>query len=157
MTTDSSSYAVRLRDNKEYWVAWSIAGVAASLAALFICQPSLVLVGLLIFLLLAAALRFDLVVYWFIFSLPWYPLFNLPVRDVYLLLRFVLFFGVWMLLRRKDRSVREWLLGGRVKKGVMLFVGISATSFFSSGIPADVSYLPRISASGLLCYGFLCR
>jgi putative inorganic carbon (HCO3(-)) transporter len=122
---------------QDLWVTWSIAGLAASVAALFICQPSLVLVGLLISLMLAAATRFDLVIYWFIFSLPWYPLFDLPVRDVYLLLRVVLFFGVWILVRRKNRSVREWLIGSRLKKGMILFVGIAATSFFSSGIPAD--------------------
>jgi putative inorganic carbon (HCO3(-)) transporter len=128
----------KLRGDDDLWFAPLIAGLSVSLAALFICNPSVVLVGFLICPMLATALSFDLVVYWFIFSLPWYPLFNLPVRDVYLLLRVVLFFGTWILVRRKNRSVREWLIGSRLKKGVVLFVGIAATSFFFSGIPADV-------------------
>jgi putative inorganic carbon (HCO3(-)) transporter len=128
----------KLRGDDDLWFAPLIGGISASLAALFVYKPSLVLASLLVSLMLAAALRFDLVVYWFIFSLPWYPLFNPPVRDVYLLLRIVLFFGVWIRLRRKNWSVREWLIGSRQKKGVMLFLGIAAASFLLSGIPADV-------------------
>jgi O-antigen ligase len=120
------------------WPAFLVAGLSASLAALFVYEPRAIMVGLLVMLGLAAVLRFELLVYWFVFSLPWYPLFDPPVRDAYLLLRFVLFFGVSIHLVRRHLSVREWLVGTKTKKALIAFVGIATVSFFRFGVPADV-------------------
>src|SRR6266705_1360350 len=97
MSVGSQSVA-RVERPEELWVAVLIAAVSASVAALFVSQPSLFIAGVLVSLTLAALLRFDFFVYALVLLLPWCPLVDLklPVRDVFLVLRFVLFVGVWI-------------------------------------------------------------
>ncbi len=144
-----SQSAARVEQPEVLWVAVLIAVASASAVALFVSEPSPFIVGVLVFLTLAALLRFDFFVYATVFLLPWCPLvdLNLPVRDVFLVLRFVLFVGVWIRLRRKNKSIHEWLFDTKRKKGIVLFAGISITSVLLSGVPANV---PSYRALALL-------
>ncbi len=148
MSVGSQSVA-RVEQSKELLVAVSVAAVSASVAALFVSQPSLFVAGLLVSLTLAALLRFDFFVYALVLLLPWCPLvdLNLPVRDIFLVLRFVLFVGVWIRLRRSNKSISEWLFGNKRKKGIVLFAGIAIASVLLSGAPANI---PSYRALALL-------
>ncbi len=129
--TPSQSVA-KLGGGEDLWVTGLIAALSASAAALFISTPDFIVAVLLVSLVLTALLNFDLFVYSSIFLLPWY-------RNAYLVLPFVLFVGVCIRLRRKNASIREWLLGSKRKKGMAFFAGIAMASAFLSGSPADMS------------------
>ncbi len=137
MTLSSPSVA-RAEQGGEVWVAVLIAAVSGSAAALFVSEPSLFIAGLFVSLTLAALLRFDFFVYAAILLLPWSPLVNLPVRNVFLVLRLVLFIGVWIRLKKDHKPIGEWLFGSKRKKGIVLFVGIAMASVFLSGVPSNV-------------------
>jgi putative inorganic carbon (HCO3(-)) transporter len=139
MSVRSQSVA-RVEQPEELLVPVLIAAVSAFTAALFVSEPFLFIVGMFVSLTFAALLRFDFFVYALVLLLPWCPLvdLNLPVRDVFLLLRFVLFVGVWIRLRRQNKSIHEWLFGNKLKKGVVLFAGIAIASVLLSGVPANI-------------------
>jgi len=138
MMSIGSPSVARAEQSEALWVAVLIAVVSAFIAALFVSEPSFFIAGLLVFLTLAALLRFDFFVYATIFLLPWSPLVDLPVRNVFLVLRFVLFVGVWIRLRKNNKSIREWLFGTKRKKGIVLFAGIAIASVLLSSVPGNV-------------------
>lgn len=140
MMSVGSQLVARMEQGEEVWVAVFIAALSASIAALFVSEPSLFIAGLFVSLTLAALLHFDFFVYGLVFLLPWSPLvdLNLPVRSVFLVLRLVLFVGVWIRLRRNNKSISEWLFGNKRKKGIVLFAGIAIASVLFSGVPSNV-------------------
>jgi O-antigen ligase len=128
-----------------------IAAASVFIAVLFVTEPFAIAACMFVGLLLAAALHFDLFVYATIFLLPWYPLLNLRFQDAFLPLRFVLFVGVWIQLRRNNKSIREWLLGSKWKKGIWLFAGIAVVSVPLSSTPSN---LPAYRSLALLASYF---
>ena len=128
-----------------------IAVASVFIAVLFVTEPFAIAACMFVGLLLAAALHFDLFVYATIFLLPWYPLLNLRFQDAFLPLRFVLFVGVWIQLRRNNKSIREWLLGSKWKKGIWLFAGIAVVSVPLSSTPSN---LPAYRSLALLASYF---
>jgi O-antigen ligase len=135
-----SQAVAKMQEGRGAWVGALIAAVSACVVTLFICEPSLLAKGLFVLLTLAALLRFDFFVYASVFLLPWCPLVDLglPVRDVFLVFRLVLFVGMWIRLRSRGRSIHEWLFGSKLKKGMVLFAGIAIASVLLSGLPANL-------------------
>ena len=124
-------------------VVAAIGVLSACLTALLITMPSLFTFCLFTVLMLSAFLSSDFCFYASIFLLPWHPLVDLngPIRDVSLILHFVLFVGIWVRLRRKGRSIHEWLLGSNLKKGILIFAGIATVSFLRYGPPASLDFI----------------
>ena len=112
----------------------TIAVIAAGIGALLVVEPASLVLALCIPIAVLAFLNFNLFVYAMIFFLPWYPFIDwkLPVRDVFLLARFVLFAGVWIVQRREGVTLKEWLWEGRLRKGIVLFAAIAVISLLSS-------------------------
>jgi len=107
-----------------------ITAIAVTAVVLGVTDPTFLVVGVSIGLAVVAVLRFDVFVYALVFLLPWYPVldFKPPFRDVFLLSRFVLLAGVWLVRRREGKSVHDWVAGSRLKQGVLLLAGIAAVS-----------------------------
>jgi putative inorganic carbon (hco3(-)) transporter len=118
-----------------------VAVVAAILVALAVTNSAFLVSAVCVTLAVVALLRFDFFVYGLIFLLPWYPLLDAkpPFRDIFLLLRFVLLAGVWLVRRRKGKSAAEWILGSKLKKGVLLFAGVATISLLISSVPANAN------------------
>jgi O-antigen ligase len=118
----------------------TIAVVAAAAAAFLVVEPASLVLALCIPMALLAFLNFNLFVYAMVFFLPWYPFIDwkLPVRDVFLLGRFVLFGGVWVLQRKNGVTLKEWLWEGRLRKGIVLFAAIAVISLLISGSRASL-------------------
>ena len=116
-----------------------VAGVAATLVALAVTNSAFLVFVVCGSLAILALLRFEIFVYGLIFLLPWYPLLDAkpPFRDVFLLLRFVLLAGVWMVRRKAGKSTGEWFFGSKLKKGVLLFVATATFSLLISSVPAN--------------------
>src|SRR5690348_976920 len=132
--------AARIREGEVHWVAAAISVISACAAVLFITEPFLFTLGLFVSLVIAAFISLDFCAYASIFLLPWHPLvdLNLPIRDVSLVLHFVLFVGTLVRLRRRGRCIHDWLLGSKLKKGILFFAGISTASFLHSGLPGSL-------------------
>jgi O-antigen ligase len=113
-----------------------IAVAAVATIALVVSDPIFLVVALCIGLALAAIFRFEWFVYAQVFLLPWYPLqdLNLPIRDISLVLRFVLLAGVFMIRQRQGKPWREWILGGRIRKAVWIFAAIVTASLLISAL-----------------------
>jgi putative inorganic carbon (HCO3(-)) transporter len=146
MSADSQSVA-RVQRPDQRWVAVWIAAASASVGALFVTEPLVFAAGLMVLLALAALLRFDYFVYGTVFLLPWYPLLNSRFQDAFLPLRFILFVGIWLQLRRENESIREWLVGSKWKKRTLFFAGTAVASTLLSGVPSN---LPSYHSLGLL-------
>jgi O-antigen ligase len=118
-----------------------LAIVATGLVSLAVTNPAFLVFAVCGGLTLVALLRFELFVYGLIFLLPWYPLLDAkpPFRDICLLLRFALLAGVWVVRRRQGKSTAEWIAGSKLKKGVLLFVGVATVSLLISSVPANAS------------------
>jgi putative inorganic carbon (hco3(-)) transporter len=118
-----------------------VAVAAAILVALAVTDSGFLVIAVCGTLALVALLRFDFFVYGLIFLLPWYPLLDAkpPFRDIFLLLRFVLLAGVWVVRRRRGQSTAEWILGSKLKKGVLLFVVVATFSLLISSVPANAN------------------
>jgi O-antigen ligase len=117
-----------------------IAATAVAAMSLIISDSTFLIAALCITLALAAVLRFDWFVYAQIFLLPWSPVIDvrLPIRDITLLLRFVLLAGVFLIRRRQGKSWREWILAGRISKGIWIFAAIAAASLLISALGPNV-------------------
>src|SRR6266404_6067094 len=121
-------------------IAFAIVIIAVATAVIMVTEPALFILLYCIPLFLAAFLSFDLFVYGMVFLLPWYPFLDLklPVRDISLLSRFVLFAGVWLIQRKKGESIKNWLFASRFKKGVLIFAGIAIVSVLTSTLRANI-------------------
>ncbi|HEY6348050.1 MAG TPA: O-antigen ligase family protein [Candidatus Angelobacter sp.] len=113
-----------------------IAVLAVTVAALATSSSVFLIAGFCIALATVAVLRFEWFVYAQVLLLPWYPFLDtgLPLRDVSLPLRFVLLAGVWLMRKHNHKSAREWILGSRLKKGVIVFAAISTLSLLFSAL-----------------------
>jgi putative inorganic carbon (hco3(-)) transporter len=114
--------------------AWLIAVAAAGTIGLLFADSAFQIVALGLCLAAVMVLRFDLFFYAQIFVLPWYPLLDarLPVRDVFLVLRFVLLAGVLIWRVATGRSVTQWLVGGSIRKIILIFATIATVSLLAS-------------------------
>jgi putative inorganic carbon (HCO3(-)) transporter len=140
MMAVASEYIAKMGGDENPRVAVLIAAFAASAAALFVCRPSLFIAASFVLLMLVALLRFDFFVYGLVFLLPWSPLvdWDFPVRNVFVVLRFVLFLGVWVRLRKNNKSIARWLFGNLGKRGIAVFAGITVASVALSSVPSNV-------------------
>jgi len=138
MMISGTGNLVRENAGGELWVIALIAVASAVVATLSFYQPFLWTTTVLLALTLSAFLRFDFFVYGSVFLLPWYPLLDLPVQDIFPWLRFVLFVGVGLRIHRRHGSIRDWLFGGRIKQAMALFAGIAVASVPLSSTPANL-------------------
>jgi putative inorganic carbon (HCO3(-)) transporter len=120
---------------------WLIVALAVAVATLALTDSTFLVFAVCAGLAIAAFLRFEFFVCGLVFLLPWYPLLDAkpPFRDPFLLLRFVLLAGVWIIRRRQGKSFTEWIAGSRVKKGVLVFAGVAVLSLLLSSQPANLS------------------
>src|SRR5258708_27458385 len=127
-------------------VQWSIVAIAVAVAALVVGQPAFLIPAMAVLLGVAAFVNFDWFVYATIFLLPWSPFaeWKFPVRDLSLIAHFILFAGVWMIRNNGGESTKEWLLGSRLKHGVLLVAAIGATSL-ALGPPANSGTCPALA------------
>ena len=111
-----------------------IAILAVTVTALIVMEPGSLVFALCVPMAIMALLSFDLFVCAMVFLLPWYPFigWKLPVRDVFLLGRFVLLAGVWILQQKKGISLKNWLWEGWLKKGIVVFAAIAVISLLAS-------------------------
>lgn len=130
----------------------TIALVSATLAVLLVVEPASLVLALCIPMAVLAFLNFNLFFYSMVFFMPWYPFieWNLPVRDVFLLGRVVLFAGVWILQLKRGVTLKEWLWQGRLKKGIVLFTAIAVISLLISD--SRTSLGPYKAVGKLLSY-----
>src|SRR5262249_44971480 len=131
--------ATRLRVPGHYGnliMAPVIAVVAVTTVALAASSSVFLIAGLCIALAVVAVLRFEWFVYAQIFLFPWYPFLdiNLPLHDVSLVLRFLLFAGVFLVRGQNHKSVAQWILGGRIRKGVIAFAVVATASLLFSSL-----------------------
>jgi putative inorganic carbon (hco3(-)) transporter len=117
-----------------------IAAVAVTAVSLTVADSSFLVLGVCIALAVTALLRFDFFVYGLVFLLPWYPLLDVrpPFHDLFLLLRFVLLAGVWLMRRRQGKPFAEWIWGNRLKKGALLFAAVATVSLLVSSVHSSV-------------------
>jgi|GEM_PF-955827 len=125
------------------FMALLIAALAVIIAALATSNPVFLAAGLGIALAIAAVFRFDLFVYTLIFLLPWYPYLDtrLPLRDVSMVLRFVLFAAVLFIRKKNGQSLARWILGNWIRKGVLVFAGIAIASLLLSSLGPNLDAL----------------
>jgi putative inorganic carbon (hco3(-)) transporter len=118
-----------------------LALAAAVLVALALTNPAFLVYAVCAALALIALVRFEFFFYGLVFLLPWYPLLDAkpPFRDVFLLLRFALLAGVWVVRRRRGKSFAEWVRGDKVKKGVLAFAAVATISLLISSVPANAA------------------
>src|SRR5215471_5707168 len=128
---------------RDYAAAAAIAVVSVAVVALITADPVWLLALFCAGMLALAIFKFDWFVYAQIFFLPWYPLLDLklPLRDVSLVLRFLLLVGVWFYRRRYRRPAREWLWGSRSKIAILVFAAIATVSLLISAAGPNVDAL----------------
>lgn len=118
-----------------------IAGVAIAAVTLAVADSTLLAAAVCAGLAVAALLRFEFFVYGSVFLFPWYPLLdaNPPFRDIFLLMRFVLLAGVWVIRSRQHKSFTEWIVGNKVKRGVLVLAAIASLSLVFSSEHANLA------------------
>jgi len=118
-------------------IEYGIVVLAVLTVAILAIQPESLMVVVFVMLVVTAVVKFDWFVYGIIFLLPWYPLpdLNLPVRDVFLVLHLFTFATVAIIRRREGKGIKDWLVGGRVRKAVVAFVLIATVSLLTSHLP----------------------
>jgi len=116
--------------------AWVIAVIAASVIGLIFLDSVFLIVALCVCLAAVMVFRFDVFFYAQIFLLPWYPLLDakLPVRDVFLVMRFLLLAGVWIQRSQRGGPLAQWLMGSKIKKAILLFTTIATVSLLVSAL-----------------------
>jgi O-antigen ligase len=109
---------------------WLIAAITVAVVSLGVTDATFFIGAVSIGLAAAAVLRFELFVYALVLLMPWYPVidFKPPFRDVFLLSRFVLLIGVWIIRRRQGKSFYDWIAGSSLKKGVLLLACVATIS-----------------------------
>ncbi|MCU1308057.1 MAG: hypothetical protein JWN45_2752, partial [Acidobacteriaceae bacterium] len=114
--------------------------IAVTSAALLVTQPVALAIALCTALVIAAFSNFDRFVYAFVFLLPWYPILDpkLPVRDVLVASRFALLAGVWIMQKKEDISLKDWVTNTWLKKGVLIFAAIATASLLASAFRTNI-------------------
>lgn len=124
-----------------------IAVAAVATIALVVSDPTFLIVSLCVALALAAIFRFEWFVQAQVFLLPWYPLLDakVPVRDISLVLRFVLLAGVVVIRRRQGKPWREWIFAGWLRKGIWIFAAIATASLLISALGPNVTAIRSLA------------
>jgi O-antigen ligase len=118
-----------------------ITALAVVTVSLALMNSTFVVVAVCAGLAIAALYRFEFFAYGLVFLLPWYPLLDAkpPFHDLFLLLRFALVAGVWVIRRQQGKSFVEWIAGSKLKKGVLVFAGVAVVSLLISSQHANVA------------------
>lgn len=121
---------------RDWSIGLTLGAIAAVSAFLLVTAPTLFAVAVCIVLVITAFFRFDLFAYAIVFLLPWYPFLdvNFPVRDIFVITRFLMFAGVFWLFVKQGRSIRQWIFGGRIRKAILIFAAIAVVSLVLSGL-----------------------
>ena len=108
--------------------------VAITTAVLLGTEPLFAIYLLPALMLVVAVVRFDAFVYTSVFFLPWYPLptIDLPMRDVFLVLRFVMLAGAIISSYRDGRPFWKPLWQSNINKLVLLYAMAATVSLFVS-------------------------
>jgi putative inorganic carbon (hco3(-)) transporter len=124
-----------------------IAAAAVATIALVVSDSTFLVVALCLGLALTAAFRFEWFVYLQVFLLPWYPLLDmkLPIRDISLVLRFVLLAGVFVIRRQHGKPWREWIFAGRLRKTIWIFAAIVTASLLISALGPNLIALRSLA------------
>jgi O-antigen ligase len=124
-----------------------IAAATVPTITLIVSDSGFLVAALCIGLALTAVLRFEWFVYAQIFLLPWYPLVDmkLPIRDITLVLRFVLLASVFIIRRRQGKPWREWVLAGRLRKTIWIFAALASVSLLISSLGPNVNALRALA------------
>lgn len=124
-----------------------IAAAAVTAIALVVSDPTFLVAALCIGLALAAIFRFEWFVYAQVFLLPWYPLLDvkLPIRDISLVLRFVLLAGVFVVRRQQGKPWREWIFAGRIRKAIWIFAALVTVSLLISALGPNLMALRSLA------------
>lgn len=124
-----------------------IAVAAVAIISLVVSDPTFLIAALCLALALAAVFRFEWFVYAQVFLLPWYPLLDakIPIRDISLVLRFVLLAGVFVIRRRQGKPWREWIFAGRLRKGIWIFAAIATASLVISALGPNVTAIRSLA------------
>src|SRR6266446_6401823 len=119
----SQDTVLKQRPMSEPGIEYVIVIIAVTMAALLVSDPAFPIVVICVALTAAALFNFDFYVRAIIFLLPWYPFLDskMPVRDISVMSRFVLFAGVWIIQQKRGRNIKDWLLDSKIKKGVLSF------------------------------------
>lgn len=113
------------------------AGIVLTVAAvcfLSATQPLFPIYLLPASLLVVAVVSFDSFIYAMVLLMPWYPLptIDLPVRDAFLALRFVMLIGVVIVRYRSREKGFGWLTRGIINKSILAFAVAATVSLFLS-------------------------
>jgi putative inorganic carbon (HCO3(-)) transporter len=121
-------------------IEYGIVILCALTVALVAFAPESLMVVVFVLLVIIAAVEFDWFAYSLIFLLPWYPLpdFELPMRDIFLFFHVSMFIAVGMLRWRDHKPLGEWIIGGRIRKGILLFAFIATISLLTAGSRANL-------------------
>ena len=124
-----------------------IAAVSVTTVSVVVSDSAFLAMAFCIGLVAVAILRFEWFFYTQIFLLPWYPFLsaNLPVRDVFLVLRFVLLLGVWGIRRSHGKSMMQWLTAGWIRKAILLFAAIITVSLLISTLGPNIDALRSLA------------
>jgi O-antigen ligase len=117
-----------------------IVAIVVTVVSLGVTDSTFLVAAVGIGLAVTAVLRFQLFVYALVLLVPWYPVidFKPPFRDVFLLSRFVLLVGVWVIRRRQGKSFYDWIAGSSLKKGVLLLGCVAIVSMLVAEERANV-------------------
>ena len=131
----------------ELVIAALIAAIAVATVTTILSDSALLVAAFCIGLAVVAVVRFDWFVYTQIFLLPWYPFLSaqLPLRDVSLVLRFILLAGVLVLRKRSGKPLAQWFGGSWIKRGILAFAGMIALSLLVSSLGPNVDALRSLA------------
>lgn len=145
MTTESSI----LKPDRagELLMAGLIAAIAVISVTMVVSDSAWLVAAFCIGLAVVAVVRFEWFVYTQIFLLPWYPFLSaqLPLRDVSLVLRFILLAGVLAMRKRRGKPLAQWFGGSWVKRGILIFAGMIALSLLVSSFGPNVDALRSLA------------
>jgi O-antigen ligase len=131
----------------ELAIALLIAAIAVASVTLVTSDSAALLAAFCIGLAMVAVFRFEWFFYTQIFLLPWYPFLNVKVglRDISLVLRFVLLVGVFILRKQSGKSLAQWFVGTRIKKGILIFAGLLTATLLVSSVGPNVDALRSLA------------
>ncbi len=135
--SESRENALQIGPRERPAIKAAIVLLAVVTSALIATQPLFAVYLLPAILLVLALVNFDWFVYSMIFLLPWYPLpkIDLSMRDAFLVLRFVMFFGICIIRKRSGQPIVGWLLQGPINKIIVAYVAVAVISLLWSPLP----------------------
>jgi putative inorganic carbon (HCO3(-)) transporter len=124
-----------------------IASVSVIAVSLVFLDSVFLVAALCIGLATLAVFRFELFLYAQIFLLPWYPLLNanLPLRDVFLVLHFILLAGVWIARAKSGKPLSQWFVAGSMRKIILAFAAMAAMTLLVSSLGPNIEALRSLA------------